>query len=239
MSAVPSLAGKAALVTGGTRGIGYAIADKLAEAGVRVAVGGRSPGTARSAAERMGRGTVALVADLARAAECDRLVEEAADALGRLDILVNNAGVGHFKPVSELSAEEWNAQIDLNLSGVFHTSKAALPHLGASGDGHIVNIGSLAGRHAFAGGTAYNASKFGLMGLTEAMMMDVRYDGVRVSIVMPGSVATEFGGRPPGAGADWRLTAADCADAVLHIVGYPHQAHASRIELRPSAPRRR
>lgn len=236
---LPDLGGKAALVTGGTRGIGLAIARRLARAGARVAVGGRTAESANAAAGRLGRGTVPLAGDLSTAAACVRVVGEAVEAMAGLDILINNAGVGVFKPIGELTPEEWRAQIDLNLGGVFHTSKAALPHLAASGDGHVVNIGSLAGRNAFVGGTAYNASKFGLVGLTEAMMMDVRYDNVRVSMVMPGSVATEFGGRAPGAGWAWRLSAEDCADAVLHIIGYPKRAHASRIELRPSQPARR
>lgn len=229
----------AALVTGGTRGIGFAIAKRLAEAGVRVAVGGRTEETASAAARRLGAGIAPIGADLRKASECRRLVEEAARRLGGLDILVNNAGVGVFKPIGELDEAEWRTQIDLNLGGVFFCSQAALPFLSAGGDGHIVNIGSLAGRHAFARGTAYNASKFGLVGLTEAMMLDVRYQGVRVSTVMPGSVATEFGGRAESEGAEWRLAAEDCAEAVLHLLAYPRRAHASRIELRPSQPRRR
>ena len=233
------LSGKTAIVTGATRGIGFAIARRLLASGLRVAVGGSSEESANRAVERLGPGAVPVAADLSQARECDGLVDKAVALLGGVDVLVNNAGVGVFKPIGELSGAEWRAQIDLNLSGVFFCSKAALPHLVASDDAHIVNIGSLAGRHAFARGTGYNASKFGLMGLTEAMMLDVRYQGVRVSMVMPGSVATEFGGRPPGAGADWRLSAEDCADAVVHVVSYPSRAHASRIELRPSQPRRR
>ena len=232
------LGGRSALVTGSTRGIGLAIAEQLLDCGAKVIVNGRSAEQTAAVAERLGDRALPMAADVSDPTGCRTLVERSVEALGRLDILVNNAGTGIFKPFGDLSEEDWRAQIDLNLGGVFHCSRAALPHLVASGDGHIVNIGSLAGRNAFAGGAGYNASKFGLVGLTEAMMLDVRYDGVRVSMVMPGSVATEFGGRSPETGLDWRLWSEDCAAAVLHIVTYPERAHASRIEIRPSQPRR-
>jgi NADP-dependent 3-hydroxy acid dehydrogenase YdfG len=127
-------------------------------------------------------------------------------------------------------------QIDVNLGGVFYMSKAALPHLIASGDGFIINIGSLAGRNSFAGGTGYNASKFGLVGLTEATMLDVRHDDVRVSLVMPGSVNTGFRGKTQGSGRSWPLEADDCALAVMQLLEYPKGAHVSRIEMRPAQP---
>ncbi len=137
-----------------------------------------------------------------------------------------------------MQVEEWRAQIDVNLGGVFYLSKAALPHLSASGDGFIINIGSLAGRNFFAGGTGYNASKFGLVGLTEAMMLDVRYDDVRVSIVMPGSVNTGFRGKSHSPERSWPLEADDCALAVMHLLEQPKGAHVSRIEMRPAQPKR-
>jgi len=233
------LKGSHALVTGSTRGIGYAIAEALLGAGVRVAVNGRSEEAAEVAARSLGPGAMACPADLRDAVQCKALVSAAVRKFGSLNILVNNAGVGVFKPFGEMSDEEWRDQIEVNLGAVFRCSRAALPFLERAGNAHIVNIGSLAGRHSFARGAAYNASKFGLVGLTEAMMLDARHSGVRVSLVMPGSVATGFSGRPPDEGSEWRLSAEDCASAVLQILSYPKQAHASRIELRPSRPPRR
>ena len=174
--------------------------------------------------------------DVADPADCARLVEETAERFGRLDVLVNNAGLGIFKPISEMSIQEWQTQINVNLGGVFYLSKAALPHLSASEDGYIINIGSLASRNTFARGTGYNASKFGLLGMTEAMMLDVRHDGVRVSIVMPGSVNTHFNNHEISVERSWKLEAHDCALAVMQLLEFPKEAHVSRVEMRPSQP---
>ena len=233
------LTGRAALVTGGTKGIGRAVAERLLAAGAGVAICARTEAEVRAAAAELGDRALGIVCDVADAVACADMVERAVARFGRLDILVNNAGLGIFKPLAEMSIEEWRLQIDVNLGGVFHCSKAALPHLVTSGDGFIVNIGSLASRHAFRGGSGYNASKFGLLGLTEAMMLDVRYDGVRVSIVMPGSVDTHFLGREQVPERTWRLHVDDCAAAVMQLLAYPPEAHVSRIELRPSQPPRK
>ena len=234
------LTGKVALVTGSTKGIGLAIAERLAAAGASVVVSARTASDVEATAARLAaasEGTViGIPCDVADPFQCAHLVEEAVRRLGRLDILVNNAGLGILKPIGELSVEEWRLQVDVNLGGVFYCSKAALPHLSEHDDGWIVNIGSLASRNAFAGGTGYNASKFGLMGMTEAMMLDVRHSGVRVSLVMPGSVNTDFGGRAQQAERDWRLEADDCALAVMQLLAFPKEAHVSRIEMRPSRP---
>lgn len=239
---MPDLTGKVALVTGSTKGIGRAIARQLAEAGAAVAVSARTAADVEATAHELDQDAAAEVVgipcDVADPAQCQRLVDETVARLGRLDILVNNAGVGVFKPIGELSYEEWRLQVDVNLGGVFSCSKAALPHLSAGGDGWIINIGSLASRNPFAGGTGYNASKFGLLGMTEAMMLDVRYQDVRVSIVMPGSVNTWFGGRDPKPERDWRLQDEDCALAVMQLLAYPKEAHVSRIEMRPAQPRK-
>lgn len=237
---MPDLTGKVAIVTGSTKGIGLAIAQRLAGAGASVVVSARTAGEVEAVAARLGeRGTVVgIPCDVSDPFQCAHLVEEAVRRLGRLDILVNNAGLGVFKPITEMSVEEWRVQVDVNLGGVFYCSKAALPHLAAHGDGWIINIGSLASRNSFAGGTGYNASKFGLLGMTEAMMLDVRHSGIRVSLVMPGSVNTWFGGREPQGERDWRLEADDCALAVMHLLEYPAQAHVSRVEMRPSQPRK-
>lgn len=239
---MPDLTGKVALVTGSTRGIGLAIARRLAEAGASVVVSARTAKAVEDTAAGLAATTkataVGIPCDVADPLRCAHLVEETIRRLGRLDILVNNAGLGILKPISELSVEEWRRQVDVNLGGVFYCSKAALPYLSEHDDGWIINIGSLAARNAFAGGTGYNASKFGLLGMTEAMMLDVRHAGVRVSLVMPGSVNTEFGGRAQQEERDWRLEADDCALAVMQLLEYPEEAHVSRVELRPSRPRK-
>ncbi|MDH3224339.1 MAG: SDR family oxidoreductase [Gemmatimonadota bacterium] len=235
-----TMEGRRVLVTGSTKGIGRAVAAALAEAGAYVAVHGRDPSEVEAVAAEMdasasGR-AVGVAADLTDPDACAGLVEEVVSALGALNTVVNNAGLGIFKPITELSVEEWRRQVDTNLGGVFYVCRAAMPHLIESGDGFVINVGSLASRHAFGGGTGYNASKFGLLGMTEAMMADVRNLGVRVSMLMPGSVDTGFGGREPSKERGWRLQADDVAAAVLHMLSYPPQAHVSRIEMRPSRP---
>lgn len=202
-------------------------------------VSSRSAERAEAAARELagtGPGEVIAVAcDVRHAEDCARLIEAAIDRFGRLDILINNAGLGVFTSIQDMSIDEFRVQIETNLCGVFYCSKAAAPHLIRSGDGWIVNIGSLAGRNAFAGGTGYNASKFGLLGMTEAMMLDLRHEGIRVSVIMPGSVATDF--RPGAADSvPWALTSEDVAQAVLDLLDFPPNAHVSRIEMRPSQP---
>jgi len=236
---MPNLTGKVAIVTGSTRGIGLAIAERLINEGASVAVSARTEADVREVADRLGENAGGFVCDVADPDACQRLIDGTIERFGRLDVLVNNAGFGIFKSISEMSIEEWRAQIDVNLGGVFYCSKAALPHLSATGDGFIINIGSLAGRNSFAGGTGYNGSKFGLVGMTEAMMLDVRYDDVRVSIVMPGSVNTAFRNQEPSGERSWKLEADDCALAVMQLLEYPREAHVSRIEMRPAQPARK
>jgi NAD(P)-dependent dehydrogenase (short-subunit alcohol dehydrogenase family) len=232
---MPNLTGKVAIVTGSTKGIGLAIAERLYEAGASVVVSARTAPDVAAAAKRLGARALGVLCDVGDPAACQRLVDEAVRRFGRLDVLVNNAGFGVFKPISDLTIEEWQRQIDVNLGGVFYCSKAALPHLSVSGDGFIINIGSLAGRNFFAGGTGYNASKAGLMGLTEAMMLDVRQSDVRVSVIMPGSVNTDFRGKQSPE-RSWPLEADDVALTVLQLLDYPKGAHVSRVEMRPSRP---
>jgi 3-oxoacyl-[acyl-carrier protein] reductase len=240
---MPDLSGKSALVTGSSDGIGLAIASSLIAAGASVVVNSRSEAKAREVAARLsasgpGR-AVGIAADVRDVEACARLVAGAVEAFGRLDVLVNNAGVGIMKPVHELSLEEWHAQIETNLDGVFYCSRAAVPHLKKSGDGWIINIGSLASRNSFAGGAAYNASKFGLLGMSEAMMLDLRYDDIRVSIVMPGSVETDFGGSSRGSNKKgWALQADDVAREVLKLLELPPHALVSRVEMRPTRPQK-
>lgn len=231
------LDGKTAVVTGGTRGIGRAIAEALLRAGAAVAICGRSAESVRkSVTELTGvskskvMGKAADVRDNTQVAEFFNFVDE---EFGGLDILVNNAGVGVFKSTAELSADEWRRTLETNLSGVFYCCREALPRLKSREGAYIVNISSLAGKNAFTGGAAYNASKFGLNGFSEAMMLDHRYDGVRVSYIMPGSVNTEFGS---GASADWKIAPSDIAEIVLMLLKMPGRTLVSRVEVRPSRP---
>ncbi|MGD2121303.1 MAG: SDR family oxidoreductase [Gemmatimonadota bacterium] len=236
-------AGRTALVTGGTRGIGRAIVRDLLQAGFNVAFTARTESdvvaTDHGLSDLGGNRVLGLVADVRDPDSCTSVVEAVAERFGGLDLLVNNAGIGIFASIQEMSVEDWHAQIDTNLSGVFYLSKAAIPLLNESEDAWILNIGSLAGRNTFAGGTAYNASKFGLLGMTEAMMLDLRYEGIRVSLIMPGSVDTSFGRRPAGEKEGWALTSEDVSRAVLDLLRYPGNALPSRIELRPSRPPRK
>jgi len=235
------LANKVAVVTGGTRGIGYSIAQRLLAEGSKVFICGRDAGHLKSALEALGKqsgGNVdGIAADVRRYEDCRKVVQGAAERFGGIDILVNNAGLGYFKPVDQLTPEEWNATIETNLSGVFYFCHETIPLMRQRGGGYIFNISSLAGVNPFAGGSAYNASKFGLNGFSEAMMQDIRHDGIRVSYIMPGSVDTDFGAVPGSAsGAAWKLSGEDIAKAVVDLYKFPKTALASRIEMRPSQP---
>jgi NAD(P)-dependent dehydrogenase (short-subunit alcohol dehydrogenase family) len=233
-----------AVVTGGTRGIGYSIAAALLAEGAKVFICGRDGSTLKSALERLGRTATDRIdgttADMRRYEDCRRLIDAAAERFGGLDILVNNAGVGIFKPVDQLTPEEWDSIIETNLSGVFYCCREAIPLMRQRGGGYIFNISSLAGVNPFAGGSAYNASKFGLNGFSEAMMQDIRYDGIRVSYIMPGSVDTDFAAAPGSKPREtWKLTGEDIAKAVIDLYKFPKSALASRIEMRPSQPPRK
>lgn len=246
---MPDLKGKVAVVTGGSKGIGRAIAAALVGAGADVVLCSRDGSQAeRAAAEIAKAGTegngleagraLGISADVRELEDVRRLVATALEEFGGLDILIANAGVGGgFDPVDEIDPDVWQAVIGTNLTGVFYCCHEAVPELKKRGGGWIITIGSLAGRYAFAGGTAYNASKFGLIGFTEALMLDVRHDGIRVSCVMPGTVDTYFGDREPG-GSSWKLTPSDVARTVVQLLEHEDRALPSRIELRPSQPQR-
>lgn len=238
---MPGFEGRVALVTGGTKGIGLAVVKELLGAGFQVAFSARG-GTDvdRVAADLAAQGEVlGIAADVRDPEACESMVGQTVDRFGGLDVLINNAGVGIFAPLQEMSVEDWHTQMDTNLNGVFYLSRASVPHLKNSTDAWIINIGSLAGRNAFGGGVAYNASKFGLRGMSEAMMLDLRYEGIRVSLIMPGSVATDFGSRPADAKEGWALTSEDVGRAVLDLLRYPGNAHVSKVEMRPSQPPRK
>jgi 3-oxoacyl-[acyl-carrier protein] reductase len=234
----PFLQGRTAIVTGGSRGIGLAIADALTIAGAAVAICGRNSAHLDSAVRqltnrRVGK-VVGKVADVRSSTEVAALFSFVDQELGNADILVNNAGVGVFKSTAELSVEDWKTTLDTNLSGTFFCCREALGRFKNRGGGFVINIGSLAGKNAFAGGAAYNASKFGLKGFSEAMMLDHRHANVRVSHIMPGSVDTEFS---PGSGkADWKIAPEDIAEIVLMLLKMPERTLVSRVEVRPSKP---
>ncbi len=235
--------GKVALVTGGSRGIGRAIARALVADGVNVAVTGLSSAhlsAARPAIEEAGPGSVeTLQADVRKHDDVARAVKAVVARFGGLDILINNAGVGVFKSVADMTPDEWSTVIDTNLTGVFNACHAAIPHLRARAGGYIINISSLASRNAFPQAAAYCATKAGLNQFSEALMQEVRYDGIRVSYVLPGSVATGFNNRAESDGADWKTSAEDVATVVLGLLHSDPRSIPSRVEIRPSRPPRK
>jgi len=233
------LTGKVAVVTGGTRGIGRAVAERLLREGASVGICGRSGETVTRAVKEMTEATGGQVfgeaADVSKPEEVQRFFRSVDQHLGDLRIIINNAGLGIFRRVADMSIGEWQQMIDLNLSGVFYCCREALQRFNNSGEGYIINISSLAGKNAFSGGAGYNASKFGLNGFSEAMMLDHRYDNVRVSYIMPGSVDTEFGSGS-GRGAEWKIAPADVAEVVIHLLRMPQRTLVSRVEMRPLKP---
>jgi NAD(P)-dependent dehydrogenase (short-subunit alcohol dehydrogenase family) len=235
MEYMETLQNKIAVVTGGTRGIGRAISERLLREGAVVAICGRSPESVeRAVGEMSPLGSVHGRAADIRSVEAVRgffgWVDE---KLGGVDILVNNAGEGVFGKVAELQAEDWLRNIDLNLNAAYYCSHEALPRFARRRGGFVVNISSLAGKNAFSGGAAYNASKFGLNGFTEALMLDHRYDNVRVTCIMPGSVNTDFGEK-----ADWKIAPEDVAEVVVTVLRMPARTLVSRVEMRPSQPKK-
>ena len=239
------------MVTGGSRGIGRAVVDALLDAGYRVYFGSKSQESVdRALAEitdRLGaaapQAVAARVLDVRRQEQVDAFVDWVVGAAGRIDCLVNNAGLGIFAPVDGLSGDHWREVLETNLSGAFYCLHAVAPVMRAQGRGWIFNIASLAGKNPMVGGAAYNASKFGMIGLSEAAMLDLRPAGVRVAAILPGSVDTSFGSRARSAreGQErneraWMLAPQDIAAMVLHLLGYPDRALPSLVEMRPSRP---
>jgi len=239
-----SMSGSKAVVTGGTKGIGRAIALALVRASVDVAISARQPteiSTTVAELNEIGPGRcVGFVCDVRDEAQVKSFFANTAEALGGLDILINNAGIGIFNaPVEATSGGDFRAVIETNLCGVFYCCHEAIPLMKQRGGGYIINISSLAGANAHARMAAYNASKFGLNGFSEALMQEVRHDGIKVSYIMPGSVNTEFGGDEPSDEKSWQLQPGDVAQVVIDLLSYPKRALPSRIEIRPSQPPRR
>ena len=237
------LTNKTALVTGGTKGIGYAIARALITAGADVSISARRQDEIeRVAAElsKLGGGRcVGFVCDVRDEAQVKSFFASTVQALGGLDILINNAGIGIFAPVESTSGDAFRAVIETNLCGVFYCCHEAIPLMKQRGGGYIINISSLAGTNAHPKMAAYNASKFGLNGFSEALMQEVRHENIKVSYIMPGSVNTEFGGDEPSDEKSWQLQPEDIASVVINLLQYPDRALASRIEIRPSRPPKR
>src|SRR6202167_100458 len=234
------LTGKVAIVTGGTRGIGRAIAERLLREGASVAVCSRLHANVQAFLRDLDPGAdgrlMAETADVSSLEDVRRFFASVDARFGGPDILINNAGIGVFKSVADLTPDEWRRTIDLNLSGVYYCSHEALPRMRQRGAGYIVNIGSLAGKNAFAAGAACNAAKFGLHGFSEAMMLDHRYDNVRVSCIMPGSVDTDFGAR--AGTAPWKIQPEDIAEVVAMLLRMPARTLISLVEIRPSKPQK-
>jgi len=237
---------RVALVTGGSRGIGRATAESLLERGYRVFFCGRSPDILEDTQQQLfirypGR-VFSRLCDVRSQAAVEELVTWVEQEAGRIDVLVNNAGLGRFAPVDELSGDDFREVIETNLLGAFYAIHAVAPIMKKQGEGWIFNIASLAAKNPFAGGAAYNASKFGLVGMSEAAMLDLRHFGIRMAAICPGSVETDFGAgimKTPRGGADWRLAPEDVAKVVTDLLDFPARALPSLIEIRPSRPPRK
>lgn len=235
-----NLNGKSAIVTGGTKGIGRGIAESLVRAGVNVCISSRHENEIERAVSELGdagEGQIAgAVCDVRDYDEVKALMAHAVAEFGGIDILINNAGIGIFGKVEELAPEDFRAVLETNLFGVFYCCHEAIPLMKKRGGGYIINISSLAGTNAHPQMAAYNASKFGLNGFSEAMMQEVRHDGIKVSYIMPGSVNTEFGGDEAGADKSWQLQPSDIARVVLDLLNHDERSLPSRVEIRPSRP---
>ena len=233
------LENKTILITGGSKGIGYGIAQVLMREKMKVAITSRSQMAAEEAAEKLNRSGVGeamgLAADVRDLNSQQKAVEAVIKKWGSLDVLVANAGIRHFGSIETLTPEQWQETIDTNLTGVFYSVKASLEHLKKS-KGYVITIASLAGTNFFAGGSAYNASKFGLVGFTQAMMLDVRQAGIRVTTIMPGSVATYFNDHKPGEEDAWKIQPEDIGQMVADLLHMHPRTLPSKIEVRPSMP---
>lgn len=234
-----NLEGKTAFITGGSKGIGYGVAASLMEQGMKVAITSRSQSSADQAAQELnksGKGeALALEADVRSYESQQEAVKKTIDKFGKIDLLLANAGLGHFASIEEMTPEQWNEVIDTNLTGVFYSIKACLPALKDS-KGYIMTISSLAGTNFFAGGAAYNASKFGLTGFTQSVMLDLRQQDIRVTTIMPGSVATYFNNHQPNEQDGWKIQIEDLGQMVVDLMQMHPRTLPSKIEVRPSKP---
>jgi 3-oxoacyl-[acyl-carrier protein] reductase len=231
---------KTALITGGTKGIGYGIAEALVREGVNVAITGRDSTVGKKSSESLsktGSGKVLFIqCDVRDLKQQQDAVNKVVSAWGSLDVLVANAGVGHLASIEDLTVDQWKETIDINLTGVFYSIKSAIDALKQS-KGYFITISSLAGTNFFAGASAYNASKFGLTGFTQAVMLDLRKYGIKTTTIMPGSVATEFNNHKPGPEDEWKIQIEDLGQIVVDLLRMHPRTLPSKIEVRPTIPR--
>ncbi len=229
---------KVAYITGGSKGIGYGTAKILLDNGMRVAITSRNLSAAKQAADSLSKDAskvLALESDVSSLAAETKAVKTVTDYFGQLDVLIANAGVGHFASIENLTEKDWKKTIDTNLTGVFNSVKASLEHLKKS-EGYIITIASLAGTNFFAQGSAYNASKFGLVGFTQAIMLDLRKHGIKVTTIMPGSVATHFNEHTPSDADAWKIQPEDIGQMVLDLLNMNPRTLPSKVEVRPLKP---
>ena len=230
--------GKVAYITGGSKGIGYGIAKTLLDIGMKVAITSRTLSAAQQAVESLTKDTskvLGLESNVSSLTSETKAIKAVVDRFGQLDVVVANAGVGHLVPIDQLTEQDWKETIDTNLTGVFNTVKASIEALKKS-KGYIITIASLAGANFFEDGAAYNASKFGLVGFTQAVMLDLRKYGVKVTTIMPGSVATYFNSHVPDHGDAWKIQPEDIGQIVTDLLNMNPRTLPSKIEVRPSMP---
>lgn len=233
-----NLNNKVAYITGGSKGIGYGIAKSLLDAGMSVAISSRNADAAKEAAASLSNDStkiLALASDVSLPGAEDKAIKAITDHFGKLDVLVANAGVGHFAAIDQLTTEQWNETINTNLTGVFHSVKAAIDSLKKT-EGYIITIASLAGTNFFENASAYNASKFGLVGFTQAIMLDLRKYGIKVSTIMPGSVTSNFNNHVPNEADAWKIQPEDIGELIIDILKMNPRTLPSKIEVRPSKP---
>lgn len=234
-----SLFGKTALITGGTKGIGYGIAKALLVEGINVAITGRDNEGIREAITALNEEgndsayAIGVVADVRSYESQSQAVQQIIEEFGKIDVVIANAGVGHFASIQKMSLKQWHETIDTNLTGAFYTLKSTVSALKKT-KGYYITISSLAGTNFFSKGTAYNASKFGLTGFTQAAMLDLRDDDIKVSTIMPGSVSTHFNGNEPGAKDDWKIQIEDIGELVVDLLKMNPRTLPSKIEVRPT-----
>ena len=230
---------KTVLITGGSKGIGLGIAKVLLNAGMKVAITGRNSETVQKAAQELKaeghEQVLAIQSDVRSLADEEAAVKKVEEYFGSLDVLIANAGVGAFAPIDEMTSQQWNDVIDINLTGVFNSTKAAIPALKKS-EGYLITIASLAGANFFAKGAAYNASKFGLVGFTQATMLDLRPHNIKVTTIMPGSVASYFNGHVPNEKDAWKIQPEDIGKLCEDLLNMNPRTLPSKIEVRPSRP---
>lgn len=231
---------KVALITGGSKGIGYGVAEALMKEGMDVAITSRTAQGALHAAEELNSkhyegNALGIEADVRDYKSQEKAVQQVLDKFGRIDVVIANAGLGHFASVEDLTLEQWQETIDTNLTGPFYTLKATLDQL-KKNSGYYITISSLAGTNFFKGGSAYNASKFGITGFTQAAMLDLRNDGIRVTTIMPGSVSTYFNGNEPDESDAWKIQIEDLGQLVVDLLNMHPRTLPSKIEVRPTTP---